>query len=376
MSLPELESLILREIRLPLKEPFVTSTGVHEFRRILLLEMRSRDGYTAWSECVAPELPTYSPETIDTAWLAIREWFAPLLKDGLAARAPELLGRLDADVRGHRMAKATLEMACWDLEAQRRQLPLAELLGGTRDHVPVGIAIGIQSDPPSLVEKVRRCLDQGYRKIKIKITPGADHQFVAAVREAVGPYVPLAVDANCSYSLADINLLRSLDEFGLTMIEQPLHHDDLVRHAELQKEIATPICLDESITSLERAEAMIRLGSGRIVNVKPGRVGGLAPAVAIHDLCRENGVDAWVGGMLECGIGRAYNVALASLSNFTMPGDISPSSRYWEHDVVRPEWTMSADGFMGVPFDRPGLGVDVDRDRIENLTQRAEHISL
>lgn len=374
MSLFELDTLVLREIHLPLKEPFVTSAGERSSRRILLLELRSRDGFTAWSECVAQEWPTYSPETIETAWLAIREWLAPLMKEIVDLR--ELLGRLDAHVRGHLMAKAALEMACWELDALRRAVPLAELLGGTRRRVPVGIAIGMQSDPALLVEKVRHHLAEGYRKIKLKIAPGADYRFVAAVREAVGPHAPLAVDANGSYSLADVELLRSLDEFGLTMIEQPLHHDDLVEHAELQKEISTSICLDESITSLERAEAMLKLGSGRVVNVKPGRVGGLGPAVAIHDFCRKNGLDAWVGGMLECGIGRAYNVALASLSNFAIPGDLSPSSRYWDQDVVRPEWTMSSDGFVDVPFDRPGAGVEIDRDRVEDLTHREEEIAL
>lgn len=376
MTMLELESLTLREIRLPLKEPFVTSSGMQEKRRILLLELRSCDGLAAWSECVAQERPGYSTETIDSAWAAIRDELGPLLGSGRFADARELLGLLDGHVRGHRMAKAALEMACWNLGALQRDVPLAGLMGGTRSRVPAGVAIGMQPDPSTLVDQVRRCVEEGYRKIKLKIKPGADHGFVAAVREAVGLDVPLAVDANCSYSGAEVAILRSLDGFGLSMIEQPLDREDLVGHAALQKLIETPICLDESITCRADVEAMIRLGSGRIVNVKPGRVGGLGRARSIHDLCRESGLGAWVGGMLESGIGRAYNVALASLPHFSLPGDLSPSRRYWERDIVEPAWEMSADGFVDVPFDRPGLGVDVDRDRIDNLTRRAERLAF
>jgi O-succinylbenzoate synthase len=370
----DLKSLTLREIRLTLKEPFVAAGGVQEHRRILLLEMRSRDGHTAWSECVAQERPGYSLETIDTAWTALRDDLAPVLL-GAAADGQHVPAVLDAHVRGHPMATAALEMACWALEAERQNASLACLLGGTQARVPVGVALGMESDPSTLVEKVRRCVGEGYRKIKLKIAPGADRRFVAAVREAVGPDIPLAVDANGTYSRADLDVLRSLDAFGLIMLEQPLHRDDMAGHAALQRELVTPICLDESVTTSRDIEAMIRWGSGRIVNVKPGRVGGLARAMNMHDLCRESGLAAWVGGMLETGIGRAFNVALASLPNFSLPGDLSPSSRYWERDIVEPEWTMSTDGFVDVPFDRPGLGVEIDRDRIENLTRRADHIA-
>ena len=270
------------------------------------------------------------------------------------------------------MAKAGLEMAIWDIAARRENISLSQLLGGTRRSVEVGISIGLQPSPAHLVEKVRGCIAEGYRKIKLKIKPGADLAYVEAVRGTFGADLPLSVDANSSYTLEHVRLFRKLDRFGLMMIEQPLQHDDLVRHAILQKEMDTPICLDESITSVDRAEDMIQLGSGRIVNIKPGRVGGLAESLLIHDLCARNGIPVWCGGMLESGIGRAHNVALASLPNFVIPGDLSPSRRYWDRDIVVPEWTMSSEGMVRVPTDRPGIGIDVDRDRIEDLTVRRE----
>lgn len=371
-----LESISLREIRLALKEPFVASHGVQESRRILLLEVRSRDGLTAWSECVAQETPGYAPETVDSAWDAIRDWLAPLLQGSSVDDPSAVYAQLSTHVRGHAMAKAALEMACWDLEAQRRGTSLASLLGGTQRRVPVGVALGIQDDPQTLARKVKRCLADGYRRIKLKIARGADQKLVAAVREAVGPDVPLAVDANGAYTRGDAAVLRGLDRFGLSMIEQPLHEDDLVGHADLQAELTTPICLDESITGPERVETMIRLGSGRIANIKPGRMGGFQPVLSALERCAAGGVGAWVGGMFESGIGRAYNVALASLPYFSLPGDLSPSGRYWEEDVVSPAWTMSSDGFVEVPLDRIGLGIEVDRDRIEGLIQRAESIRL
>lgn len=365
-----LDRVALREIRLPLREPFRISSGSVSERRILLLELSDADGARSWAECVAGEEPNYSPETIDTAWLAIREWLAPRLL-GRELPGPEAVAPLlEAGVRGHLMAKAALEMGCWALDAERRGVPLAERLGGTREAVATGISLGIQGSPEALVERAAEALAAGYRKVKLKIMPGADLEFVRAVREALGPAAPLMADANSAYSLADADHLARLDELGLMMIEQPLGPDDLVRHAELQRRLRTPVCLDESITGVERAEDMIALGSGRIVNVKPGRVGGFGASLAIHDLCAAHGVPVWCGGMLESGIGRAYNVALASLPNFSLPGDLSPSARYWARDVVRPEWTMDAAGMVRVPRDRPGLGVEPDRDRIDDLTVR------
>lgn len=357
----------MREIRLPLKEPFRISSGEVSERRILLLELFDVNGDSAWSECVAGEYPNYSAETIDTAWHAIEEWIAPKILGRRFAQPRDVYPLLQADIRGHEMAKAAVEMGAWALFAELSQQPLVELLDGTQRTIPVGISLGIQASADALVERALAAHAAGYRKIKLKIKPGADVEYVAAVRAAL-PTAHLMADANNAYALADADHLARLDAFDLMMIEQPLEHQDLVRHAQLQKRLRTPICLDESITSVERAEDMIALGSGRIINIKPGRVGGFAAAIAIHDVAQRHEIPVWCGGMLESGIGRAHNVALASLPNFTLPGDLSPSSRYWEQDVVTPEWTMSSDGLVEVPFARPGIGVQVDRDRIDNLT--------
>ena len=370
-----IDRITLREIRLALKEPFRISSGLVEARRIALLELTDRDGATAWSECVAFELPNYTAETIETAWLAIREWLAPRVL-GRELAGPEVVhGVLSENIRGHNMAKAALEMGCWGLAAEAQAVPLSQLLGGTRDRVPTGISLGIQPEPAMLVERAQRAVAAGYRKIKVKIQPGQDVQYVRAVRESLGPTVGLMADANSAYALADIEHLAELDAFDLIMLEQPLGDDDLVRHATLQRRMTTPICLDESITSVDRAEDMITLQSGRIINIKPGRVGGLTASKAIHDVCQAAGVPVWCGGMLESGIGRAYNVALASLPNFSLPGDLSPSARYWTRDIVTPEWTMDADGMVNVPWQRRGIGVTIDRDFIDDLTVRTEVLS-
>jgi O-succinylbenzoate synthase len=371
-----LEKIVLREIRLALKEPFRISSGVMSERRILLLELRDAGGLVTWAECVAGETPNYSYETIDTAWLAIREWLAPRVL-GIPFESPELLHPvLEKNIAGHNMAKAAIEMGSWAVMAQGRGIPLAELLGGTRERVPTGISIGIQANPDALVQRARRAVADGYRKIKLKIQPGSDIAYVRAVREALGEGVEIMADANSAYSPADGDHLAQLDAFGLLMLEQPLHRDDLYRHSLLQKRLRTPICLDESITDANRCADMIALKSGRIVNIKPGRVGGFGPSKAIHDLCRANDIPVWCGGMLESGVGRAYNVALASLPNFSLPGDLSPSSRYWDRDIVTPEWTMDAEGMVKVPRSAPGLGITVDVDRIEDLTVRSETIGV
>ena len=370
-----LTKITLREIRLTLREPFQISSGLTTDRRILLLELEDGDGHSAWSECVAGEQPHFSAETIDTAWLAVKEWIAPRVLGQGVAHPSRLDERLHSGIRGHHMARAAVEMGGWALWATRERTSLARLLGGTRDTVATGISIGIQDTPDALVQKAQTALAAGYRKIKIKIRPGADIEYVAAVREALGPDAPLMADANCAYTLSHSDHLADLDPFQLMMIEQPLAYDDLRRHAQLQDLIATPICLDESITSVERAEDMLAFGSGRIINIKAGRVGGFAQAKAIHDLCRRSAVPVWCGGMLESGVGRAYNVALASLSHFTLPGDVSPSRRYWSQDIITPEWTMDAEGRVAVPIDRPGIGVEVDRDRVDDLTVRSETVA-
>ncbi len=366
----EVSRITLREIGLRLKEPFRISSGVAHERRILLVELQDSSGTSGWGECVAAETPHYSPETVDTAWLAITQWIAPKALSRAFDTPSDLFRRLAQTIRGHRMARAAVEMALWELASQRSKVPLAELLGGTRSHVETGISLGIEESPAALASKAVMALEAGYRRVKLKIEPGRDLEWVAAVREAIGVAHPLSVDANGAYGLGDANHLRRLDDLGLSMIEQPLAGEDLVRHAELQRQIETPICLDESITGLDRAQDMVTLGSGRIVNIKPGRVGGLTPSVEIHDFTAQHAIPVWCGGMLESGIGRAHNIALASLPNFTLPGDLSPSARYWDRDVVVPEWTMD-EGRIRVPRDRPGMGVEVDRDFVEHITCRS-----
>jgi O-succinylbenzoate synthase len=367
-----LERLALREIRLALKEPFRISSGIVSERRVLLLELSDTDGTSTWAECVAGEQPNYSPETIDTAWFAIREWLAPRIL-GRSFDGPEVIhGVLSQNVRGHNMAKAALEMGMWALAATKEGISLSTRLGGTRALIPTGISLGIQASPDALVQRAKAAFAQGYRKIKLKIQPGQDVDYVRAVRSALGPEVHLMADANSAYTLDDADHLAQLDAFDLIMVEQPLGRDDLVRHAKLQRRMKTRICLDESITDAERAEDMIELGAGKIINIKPGRVGGFTVSKAIHDICERNKIPVWCGGMLESGVGRAYNVALASLPNFSLPGDLSPSARYWERDVVIPEWTMDDDGMVSVPRDEPGIGITVDVARVEDLTVKRE----
>jgi o-succinylbenzoate synthase len=371
----DIDRITLREIRLTLKEPFRISSGLMQERRIALLELTDRGGASVMSECVAFQLPIYTAETIDTAWLAITQWLAPRVL-GRSLPGPEAVhDLLEENIRGHHMAKAAVEMGCWGLAAEAAGVSLSSLLGGTRDRVPTGISLGIQSEPAALVARAQAAVAAGYRKVKVKIRPGQDVAYVAAVRAALGRTIGLMADANSAYTLDDADHLVELDRFGLIMLEQPLGDDDLVRHAALQRRLETPICLDESITSVDRAQDMIELESGRIVNIKPGRVGGFSAAKAIHDLCAAASIPVWCGGMLETGIGRAYNVALASLPNFSLPGDLSPSARYWHRDVVTPEWTMDDEGMVRVPRERPGLGITVDRDFLDSLTVRTEELS-
>ena len=369
-----LKSIELREIRLKLKEPFRISSGIVHERRILLLKLIDQSGASEWSECVAGETPNYSYETIDTALLAIREWLSPRVLGKAIEHPKDVYDLFDRNIAGHNMAKAALEMGCWGLYARMQGKSLSEVLGGTRTEVATGISIGIQNDPKALVERAMRARADGYRKIKLKIQPGADLDFVRAVRQALPEDTELMADANNAYTLMDAAHLQKLDSFHLLMIEQPLHRDDLVRHAKLQQQLKTPVCLDESITDVARCEDMIQLEAGRIVNIKPGRVAGFTVSRRIHDICQGAGIPVWCGGMLESGIGRSYNVALASLPNFSLPGDLSPSARYWDRDVVTPEWTMN-EGMVTVPRGKPGIGVTVDVDYVEKLTVRRETLS-
>jgi len=367
----EIARITLREIRLRLKEPFRISSGSTQERRVLLVELEDRGGAIGWGECVAGEAPNYSAETVDTAWLAIPKWIAPRVVGHAFTDPHAMFHGLTHTIRGHLMARAAVEMAAWELWACREGVALSKLLGGVRDRVETGISLGIQETPADLVEKALKAAEDGYRRIKLKIEPERDIEWVVAVCDAVGSHLPVTVDANAAYRLEHTEHLKRLDDLGLSMIEQPLEAGDLVRHAVLQRKLNTPLCLDESITSLDRAIDMVTLGSGRIINIKPGRVGGLSASIAIHDFAAEHGIGVWCGGMLESGIGRAHNIALASLPNFAMPGDLSPSARYWERDIVTPEWTM-VDGTIRVPTDRPGMGVAVDREYIEQITVRRE----
>lgn len=358
---------VLREVPLRLREFFEISSGGTQARRVLLLTLEA-DGVSGWSECVAGEAPGYSYETTDTAWHVLTRWLLPEL---VGSEVPDGRGLSPAPwLRGHPMARAAIEMAGWDLEAKRRAVPLGDLLGGTANAVPVGVSIGLQKTDAALVARVEGYVAEGYRKIKVKIKPGRDVGMLRAVRDRF-PDVPIMADANSAYSLPeDLGRLREMDDLGLMMIEQPLGHEDLLDHALLQSRIETPVCLDESIRSPGDARLALHLKAGRIVNIKPGRVGGLGASVAIHDACRAAGWPVWCGGMLESGIGRAHNVALASLPGFTLPGDISNSRRYWEEDIVSPEFEM-VDGMMPLPRG-PGIGVEPRTGRIEALTTRME----
>jgi O-succinylbenzoate synthase len=361
-----LERAELRLIELRLVQPFETSFGREEKRPALIVALYS-EGAVGWGECVASSGPWYSSETVTTAWHVLEEFLLPrVLRQELAG--PAALWERLRPIRGHNMAKAALEMAFWDLWAKLEEVPLARLLGGVRERIESGVSIGIQESIPRLLQEIEQRLAEGYRRIKLKIKPGWDLKVLEQVR-AQFPEIRLQVDANAAYTIADLPLLRQLDRFGLLMVEQPFAYDDLVDHAALQRELATPICLDESIPSLNAARAALELGSCKVINIKPGRVGGLSQAVAIHDYCRERGVPVWCGGMLETGIGRAHNVALASLPGFSLPNDISASKRYWEHDIIEPEFELNEDGTISVPKG-PGIGVEVLQARLEAATIR------
>jgi O-succinylbenzoate synthase len=357
----------LTEIHLPLREPFVTGARAWSDRKILLLRCVSEEGVEGWGECVAGEAPSYSYETTETAWHLLTEYLLPLAL-GREILSPEEILAPVSWIRGHPMAKAALEMALWDLQAKEQEMPLWEILGGSSQGVPVGVSIGLQPDDITLFGKIEEYLARGYGRVKLKIRPGRDVAMVQEVR-ARFPDLPLIVDGNSAYTLADADLLREFDDLNVMMIEQPLGHADIVEHARLQKLIGTPLCLDESIGSEADARMALDAGACRIINIKPGRVGGLLEARRIHDLCRERGVPVWCGGMLESGIGRAHNLALATLPGFVLPGDISESRRYWERDIVTPEFELI--GGKLIPSCAVGIGVEPDGLRIQQLTARS-----
>jgi O-succinylbenzoate synthase len=366
----KIDGMVLRELQIPLIRPFETSFGVTRDRRILLAEIRS-EGLTGWGECTAGERPFFSGESTDSAWQVILNELGPML----AAESPEHGGqcpRIFHIVRGNSMAKATLENAIWDLEAQREGIPLAQLLGGVRETVACGVSLGIQSSIPELMSMVERELAAGYQRIKLKCKPGWDVEVFEQVRSRY-PEIMLSCDANSAYRLRDSDHITTFDEFDLLMIEQPLWHDDFYYHSMLQKRLNTPICLDESIHNRRDALAAIEMESCKIINIKLGRVGGFSEAIAVHNAAQERGIPVWCGGMLESGIGRAHNIALSSLENFTLPGDVSASARYWAEDIVEPEIMVTSAGEIEIP-DTPGRGYEVRADLIERLTVRREDI--
>jgi o-succinylbenzoate synthase len=360
--------ITLREIHMPLVEPFETSFDRVEHRRILLVEANV-DGVSGWGESTAGEDPYYSYETVETASHILRDFLWSLLRGrefSSASEVYDLFGR----VRGHNMAKGGLETALWDAEARQKNIPLAKLLGGTRTEIASGVSIGIQPTIAGLIAKVEKELAAGYQRIKIKIKPGWDVEPTRALRERF-PRIRLMVDANSAYRLEDAPLLKQLDAYHLMMIEQPLGHDDIYAHAQLQRQLETPICLDECIHDIEHARAAIEIGACRIINIKLGRVGGHTPARRIHDICLAKSVPVWSGGMLESGIGRAHNIAMSTQENFSLPGDVSASKRYWTEDVIAPEVEVSPKGTIHVPSG-PGIGYAPRLDRIESLTRRRE----
>ncbi len=350
--------------------PFETSVDRSEIRRIILVEANV-DGMIGWGECVAGESPFYSPEYTETAWPVLRNFLWPLVKDRQLKAASEVWALL-AHVRGHNMAKAALEAAVWDAEAKQKGMPLAKLIGGTREEIACGVSIGIKPSLDELVAAVKKELAAGYQRIKIKIKPGSDLEPVRRLRQEF-PRIKLMVDANSAYTLEDWPLLKQLEGFYLMMIEQPLGWDDLYSHIELQKKLETPICLDECIHTEEQARAAVELGACKIINIKLGRVGGYTVARRIHDLCQDHGVPVWCGGMLESGIGRAHNIALSTLPNFTLPGDVTASKRYWAEDIISPEVTVSPQGTIRVPVG-PGIGFEPRLDLIEKFTVRTERL--
>jgi o-succinylbenzoate synthase len=370
MSQMKIEAFTIREIQMPLVHFFETSFGRTTGRRILLVTAHC-EGINGWAECVAGENPFYSPEWIETAWPTMIEYFAPALVGRSLVQARESVVHMNP-VRGHRMAKAAVENALWDAEATQKQQPLWKLLGGTRREIACGVSIGIQDSIEQLLDKIAIEVAAGYRRIKVKVKPGWDVSVLERIRSR-WPDILLSCDANSAYRLDQVEHLRKFDQFNLLMIEQPLWNDDIYFHARLQKQLNTKICLDESIRNAREAEAAVDLGACGIVNVKVGRVGGFTEAKSIHDVCQSRGIPVWCGGMLESGVGRMHNVALSTLPNFRLPGDVSASKRYWKEDIIDPEVEVSPEGMITVR-DEPGTGYNVREDLIEKLTVRKRTI--
>ena len=369
--MPKIRSIQLTEINLPLVHFFETSFGRTYDRRIILVRVEDSDGAVGWGEITCGETPGYSDEWTDSAWVTTEKVLAPMVVGKEVESASEIFYLMKL-ARGHRMSKSGIETACWDLEAKKLGVPLWRHLGGVNREIECGVSIGIQDSVEQLFEKIETELAAGYKRIKIKIAPHWDYDVIKAVREKFGDIL-LMGDANSAYTLIDIDKLKSLDEFDLMMLEQPLPYDDIIDHADLQRQIKTPICLDEPIKSPEDTRKAIALGSGKIINLKNGRVGGHAQSKLIEQMCRENEMPVWCGGMLESGIGRAHNIAISTLAGYTMPGDVSASKRYWHEDIIEPEVLVSPQGTITAP-DEPGIGFEVKEERIGKLAVRRAEI--
>lgn len=365
----KIERVELRQLKMPLKSPFETSFGRVKEKDFILVSVYG-DGVAGHAESVAMAYPAYNEETTGTVWYMLENFLIDKLFSSEITK-PEDVADIFAPIRRNHMAKASIEGAVWDLYCKQKGISLASALGGNKETIDVGVSIGIEPTVREVLLKVEQFLAEGYKKIKVKIKPGFDKQVIGAIREHFGGDVPLMADANSAYTLDDIEIFRELDQYGLIMIEQPLAHDDIIDHAKLQKELQTPICLDESIHSAEDARKALELGSCKIINIKIGRVGGLTEAKRIHDLCQKWNIPVWCGGMLEAGVGRAHNIAITSLDNFTIPGDTSASNRYWDKDITFPEVELAGPGLLAVPA-APGIGYEINETIVNEYVIRKQ----
>ena len=367
----KIKEIKLHQLLMTMKNPFTTSFGTQQKRFVTIVEAIDEDGLSGFGECVSGEDPLYSEEFMDATLIALKKYFGPLVINKEISH-PDEVWEIYKPFKRNNMAKASIEGAIWDLYAKKKGITLAEAMGGTKKEVDVGVSLGLEDTDELLLERIGEKVEEGYKRIKVKIKPGRDVEMVRKIRE-VYPEIPLMVDANSAYTLDDIDILKALDEFNLMMIEQPLMAGDIIDHAKLQKQIKTPVCLDESIDSYESAAAAIELGSCEIINVKVGRVGGITQSIKIHDLAEKHNIPLWCGGMLEAGVGRLHNVAITTLSNFTLPGDTASSSRYWFEDIITPE-VVAENGVVKVS-EKPGIGAEVDFGKMEQYLVKTETIT-
>lgn len=367
----KIKEIKLHQLLMTMKNPFTTSFGTQQKRFVTIVEAIDEDGTSGFGECVSGEDPLYSEEFMDATLIALKKYFGPLVINKEISH-PDEVWEIYKPFKRNNMAKASIEGAVWDLYAKKKGISLAEAMGGTKKEVDVGVSLGLEDTDELLLERIGEKVEEGYKRIKVKIKPGRDVEMVRKIRE-VYPDIPLMVDANSAYTLDDIDILKELDEFNLMMIEQPLMAGDVIDHAKLQKQIKTPVCLDESIDSYESAAAAIELGSCEIINVKVGRVGGITQSIKIHDLAKKHNIPLWCGGMLEAGVGRLHNVAITTLSEFVLPGDTASSSRYWFEDIITPE-VVAENGVVKVS-DKPGIGAEVDFGKMEQYLVKTETIT-